>query len=209
MKKILSMAFAILVATACDAQTTQLPAPVATGGMPIMEAFAQRKSRREFNAAEIDPQTLSNLLWATAGINRTDDGKRTNPTAMNRQEISVYVFTAAGASLYEPSSHSLRMVAKGDFRQLVASRQDFVLLAPVSIVFVGDYEKFGMSDDKARQMVAVDAGIACQNLNLFCAGAGLATVPRATMDTDGIRKVLGLTEMQEPIMNNPVGFMAE
>jgi len=209
MKKLLMMAVAILMATACHAQTTQLPAPVANGGMPLMEAFAQRRSTREFSQEPLDAQTLSNLLWATTGINRVDEGKRTNPTAMNRQEISVYVFTAEGASLYDPSSHSLRMVAKGDYRQLVASRQDFVLLAPVSVVFVGDYEKFGMSDEKARQMVAIDAGIASQNLNLFCAGAGLATVPRATMDADGIRRVLGLTAMQEPIMNNPVGFRAQ
>lgn len=209
MKKFLSFAVAILFATVSDAQSTVLPQPEMTGGLQIMDAFAARKSVREFSTEEIDPQTLSNMLWATCGVNRVTEGKRTNPTAMNRQEILVYVLTKDGASLYHPESNALELIAGGDHRQLVASGQDFVMQAPVSIVFVGDHNRFGMEGEKARMMVAVDAGIACENLCLYCAGAGLSTVPRATMDIAGLRKVLRLTDKQEPIMNNPVGFKAE
>lgn len=209
MKKLFSMAVALAFCTIAGAQTTQLPPPELKGGTPMMETLAKRHSERAFSDRTIDMQTLGNMLWAAVGVNRKDEGKRTNPTAMNRQEISVYVFTATEVSLYNAETHSLDRVAEGDHRKLVASRQDFVMQAPVSIVFVGDYAKMGIPGEKSKMMVAVDAGIACQNLNLFCASAGLATVPRATMDGEAIRQLLGLSEMQEPIMNNPVGYPAE
>lgn len=208
-KKLFSLAVAIIMATACDAQTTQLPAPSFDNSVPMMQAFASRRSSREYSSRSIDAQTLSNMLWATAGVNRPSDGKRTNPTAMNRQEITVYVFTVEGVSRYVPETHSLEQVVKGDHRDIVAAGQDFVMTAPVSIVFVGDYDKFGMGDEKARQMVAVDAGIACENLCLYCAGVSLATVPRATMNVEAIHDLLHLTNHQEPIMNNSVGYKAE
>ena len=55
-------------------------------------------------------------------------------------------------------------------------------------------------------MTAVDVGICTQNICLACAAFGLATVPRASMDREGIRKLLKLSENQQPIMNNPVGY---
>lgn len=209
MKKLLSMATALLFCAVCNAQTTQLPPPELTVGRPLMETLAKRHSERTFSSRPIDMQTLGNMLWAAVGVNRKDEGKRTNPTAMNRQEISVYVFTADGVSLYDPLTHSLNRIVEGDHRALVASRQEFVMQAPVSIVFVGDYGKMGIPGDHSKMMVAVDAGIACQNLNLFCASVGLATVPRATMEGEAIRQLLNLDGMQEPIMNNPVGYPAE
>ena len=38
----------------------------------------------------IDKATLSSLLWAATGVNRPD-GRMTAPTAVNAQDISVYV----------------------------------------------------------------------------------------------------------------------
>lgn len=72
-----------------------------------------------------------------------------------------------------------------------------------------DMSKYRNDDDHSRLMAAVDAGIVSQNINVYCAGVGLATVPRGSMDQDGLRKLLGLSDKQIPIMNNPVGFAAE
>ena len=44
-----------------------------------------------------------------------------------------------------------------------------------------------------------------QNINIFCAAYGLATVPRASMDHAAISALLGLPETKVPLMNNPVG----
>jgi len=89
------------------------------------------------------------------------------------------------------------------------NRQEFAKSAPVSLVIVADMDKFKSNDRRAQTMVSVDAGIVCQNINIYCEAVGLVTVPRATMDHDAIRKLLGLNENQIPLLNNPVGYKAK
>ena len=170
-----------------------------------MEALSKRGSVREFSQKELPAQTLANLLWAANGVNRAD-GKRTAPSAMNRQDIDIYVIMKDGAYLYDAASNTLKLIAEGDHRGLVAGRQEFVKDAPVSLVLVSDLAKFGRDDDHTKLMAAVDAGTVCQNINLFCSAMGLATVPRASMETEQLKSVLKLTDKQLPLMNNPVGF---
>ncbi|MDE6803338.1 MAG: nitroreductase family protein [Muribaculaceae bacterium] len=201
------------------AQEKNLPFPVSEGGMPMNEVVVNRHSDREFDPArEIDDATLGQLLWITAGINRPDAQpskfgapvNRSNPTARNWQEIRVFVFGKDGVWEYMPSSHSLKLVVEGDQRALVAGTkefsQDFVIEAPYSVVFVADMTEMP-EGEHAKAMALVDAGIACENLNLACAANGVATVPRATMDSAGISKLLGLTPLQIPVMNNPIGYI--
>jgi nitroreductase len=88
----------------------------------------------------------------------------------------------------------------------VAGRQEFAKAAPVSLVLVADMEKFGSDSQHAVWMAGVDVGIVCENINLFCSAAGLNTVPRGTMDQKAIQTLLGLTEKQVPVINNPVGY---
>lgn len=205
MKKILTFCIIMFGCCTANAQETKLIQPDKTRGLSIMQALSERKSSREFSEKMLSEKDLSDLLWAAIGQNR-DDGKLTAPTAVNKQEIRLFVFTADGVSEYLPHKHVLRHVADGDQRGIVAGRQEFAKEAPVSLVLVADMDKFGSSDDRAIMMVSVDAGIACQNINLFCAATGLATVPRATMDSEAIQKLLGLSKNQIPIMNNPVGY---
>lgn len=180
-------------------------------GMSLDEALRLRRSDREFDSArDLGPQQLSDLLWAAVGINRPDEDKLTSPTALNKQEISVYVFSKSDVSLYDARKNSLTKVADGDHRRLTARRagfeQDFVMDAPVVLVIVADVAKFEAPADMATLMGAVDAGIVSQNINLFCAAEGLATVTRATMDTQAIASLLGLAPGQMPVLNNPVGY---
>ena len=112
-------------------------------------------------------------------------------------------------SLYNPQDNTLKRVAEGDHRGIVAGRQESVKAAPVILLMVADMDKFGSSDERAKTMVAADAGIVSQNINIFCSAAGYATVTRATMDEPAIRQLLGLTDKQLPILNNPVGARAE
>lgn len=196
---------AVLTSCAGTARDVQLPLPDKSRGASLMQALSQRQSVREFSDRQLSEQDLADLLWAALGRNR-DNGKLTAPTAMNKQEIRLFVFTKDGVAEYMPQTHSLRDVADGDHREKVAGRQDFVKTAPVSLVMVADMDKFGSDDERARVMASVDAGIVCQNINLFCAAVGMSTVPRASMDTKAIQTVLGLTDKQIPIMNNPVGY---
>jgi len=171
----------------------------------VVKALATRHSVREYSPQTLTPQQISNLCWAACGVARDKD-HRTAPTAMNRKEIRLFVFTAKGAYEYLAEKNVLKSIAKGDHRKLVAGAQAFAATAPVSLVMVIDYGLFGSQNERALMMGCVDAGNVSQNINLYCQSVGLCTVPRATMDVDGIRKLLGLTDKQLPIMNNPVGF---
>lgn len=204
MKK-LFLAVAAFIALSASAQDFSLAQPSKNRGLDIMQTFAQRQSNREFSSKELSDQDLSDLLWATMGQNR-DNGKLTAPSCQNKQEIRLLVFSKDGVSEYIPSTHSLKKLADGDHRSLVAGRQDFVLQAPVSLVMVADMDKFGSKDERAMMMVSVDAGIVSENACVAAAGLGLVTVPRASMDADGIKKLLGFNDNQILIMNNPVGY---
>ena len=185
----------------------KLNRPDLNRGVNVMKAFSDRHSDREFSTRELSLQDLSDLLWAANGVNRPGDGKRTAPSALNKQDVDIYVFLAKGVYLYDALKHVLKLVAEGDHRAVVAGRQDFVKQAPVSLVYVSDLSRFGMGlDEQVKLMGAMDAGIVSQNVNLFCAGVGLSTVPRASMDQEALRKLLKLSDTQVPMMNNPVGY---
>ena len=196
----------LLMGISCFAQTTKLPTPdMKRQTISVMETYKQRKSVREYSAKALSEQDLSDLLWAAQGQNR-EDGHLTSPTAMNRQEIRLYVFTEKSVSLYDPQANTLTQVASGDHRGIMASGQDFVKNSPVVLLMVADMDKFRSNNQHAQWMVAVDTGIVCENINLFCSAAGLCTVPRGTMDSKAISTLLGLNDNQIPLINNPVGY---
>lgn len=185
----------------------KLNAPNKTRGASLMQALNDRESVREFSNKPLSTQDLSDLLWAANGINRPDSKKRTAPSALNKQDVDIYVCLPEGIYLYDAEKNSLKPVAEGDHRAAVGGQQDFVRKAPVSLILVSDISRFGMGDnEQVRLMAAMDAGIVSQNINLFCAANNLVTVPRASMDKDKLKKVLNLKEHQLLLMNNPVGY---
>lgn len=202
---LLSSLLMIVTLHAQDLKEIKLNAPDKDRGTSVMKALSDRHSDREYAAKELSIQDLSDLLWAANGINRPD-GKRTAPSALNKQDIDVYVIMKEGAYLYDAKANSLQPVAKGDHRSAVAGAQEFVKAAPVSLVLVSDLSRFGNITDHTKLMAAVDAGTVCQNINIFCSAIGLATVPRASMDQAALKKILKLKDNQLPIMNNPVGY---
>ena len=100
---------------ALNAENIKLPTPVKNGGKPLMEALNARQSTRVFSEKELSANTLSNLLWAAFGYNRTD--KRTAPSAMNKQSIDIYVATKNGIYLYDAKQNELQMKVKGDYTE--------------------------------------------------------------------------------------------
>lgn len=211
MKQIILSLLLALICMPSVAQETKLPAPNKNRGLALTKALSVRRSVREFSPKMLSRQDLSDLLWSAAGINNKE-GRRTAPSALNLQDVTVYVFTETGVAKYIPTTHSLKTIVTGDHRQLVAGQQNFVMTAPVSLVLVSDLTKFQKGDttkepDKRSYMMgSVDVGNVSENINLFCAATGLSTVPRASMDSEGIQKLLHLTPYQLPIMNNPVGY---
>ena len=185
-----------------DLKPIKLNQPNVKRGLPVMTALQKRQSTREYADKKLELQDLSDLLWAAAGINRPESGKRMSPTAMNKQEIDVYVCLQEGAYLYHPKANSLEPVTKEDLRPAVGGGQGFVATAPVCLVMVADLSKFGGE----VLMPALDAGIVSQNISLFCSGTGLVTVPRASMDQAKLKSGLKLKDTQRPLINHPVGY---
>lgn len=180
-----------------------LPPPEKLGGMPLMEALSKRRSSREFAQDALPLPVLSNLLWTAYGVNRPD-GHRTAPSALNAQEVDVFVALPAGAYLYDSSAHALNLVAASDLRR-VTGYQDFVDEAPVDLVYVADHARMAMVPVEQRTAFAYTAaGAISQNVYLFAASSGLATVIRAWIDRAAIADALGLTHDQQVLLSQTV-----
>jgi SagB-type dehydrogenase family enzyme len=205
----LLMLVTVLLATAALAQeqtSIPLPRPDTTGGKPLMQTLKERQTTREFSNDTIPLPVLSNLLWAACGVNRAESGKRTAPSAMNWQEIDIYVATAHSLYRYEPQKHELQLLLTEDIREQTGS-QPFVKDVPINLVYVADYAKITRGSEEDRTLYsAADAGFISQNVYLFCASAGLATVVRGSVDRAALAKVMKLRPDQKIILAQSVGY---
>jgi SagB-type dehydrogenase family enzyme len=186
---------------------TILPAPQTEIGKPLMQALAKRQSNREFDKKDLGLQELSNLLWAADGVNRPDSGKRTAPSAVNWQEIDIYIAKADGLYLYDAKKHSLELILKEDIRALTGS-QPFVKDAPINLIFVADFSKMSRGHDENKAAyAAMDTGYISQNVYLYCASEGLSTVVRGSVDKTSLAKTMKLGENQKIIAAQTVGYV--
>lgn len=174
----------------------------------LMQALSDRKSQREFSDKQISLEELSSLLWAANGINR-ENGRRTAPSAVNSQDIDIYVCMASGAYLYDAKQSQLIRITTEDLRLAVAAQQQ--IEAPMFLVMVADVSRYpeGLASQReaVEKLACMDAGYVSGNIGLFSSAAQLATVPRASMDKDALTKALNLTDTQILLLNNPVGYM--
>ncbi len=214
MKSMLSLLmrtlFVILLAVptlslAQELKPISLPSPQTDGGKPLMQALKDRHTAREFSSEKLSPQVLSNLLWAAFGINRPDTGKRTAPSAMNRQEIDVNLVTADGPHIYDAKRNKLDPVLAEDVRGATGP-QPFVKDAPLDLVYVADFAKMGKGSDEDKNFyAAADAGFIAQNVYLFCASEGLGVVVRGSVDRAALAKVMKLRPDQKILLGQTVG----
>jgi len=210
--KTLSVVFSVMMlafaswAGAQDLQDISLPAPRMEGGKPLMQTLKERQTSRSFSTKKLPVQVLSDLLWAAAGINRPDSGKRTAPSARNWQEVQVYAIMEDGAYLYDAKANILKAIAKGDLRKLTGS-QDFVASAPLNLVFVADTTRMkGSSAEDQALYMGADTGFISQNVYLFCASEGLATVVRGMVNRKPLAKALNFPENIKIILAQTVGY---
>jgi nitroreductase len=237
------LTFLCAVSTWSQAQefaAIKLNEPNKARGLSVMEALSLRASVREWSDKELSLQDLSDLLWAANGINRPDSKKRTAASAMNSQDVDIYVFSREGVYLYDAVQHSLLPIMAGDHRAEIGmprpggpggpggppgappagappARLDAPPpakpaggappSAPVHLILVSDNSRFGGgTPELKREWGAIDVGLVSQNIAVFCAGTGMATRPRASVDKDKVRAMLKLKELQFPVLEHPVGY---
>ena len=197
----------IITATGCaQSNEIQLPDPITTGGTPLMEVLKNRKSSREFSEQKIDNQTLSNLLWAAFGYSRLDEKKRTAPTARNKQEIEIYCVMENGVYLWDPERNVLILTLKEDIRA-TTGMQEFVATAPLNLIFVCNNDKLDNAPSEAqRKYIYMDSGFISENVYLYCASAGLATVVRGAFNEEDLTKAMQLPNNQWIVLTQTVGY---
>lgn len=197
------------MATTAEARelgTIELPAPDWEPARPLLKLLRARHSTREFSARALEPNVLGSLLWAAFGVNREDSGARTAPSAHDWREIAVFAVLATDTYRYDAPTHSLHLVKAGDLRALTGV-QDFVEAAPLNLVYVADFSKMADANDEQRTFfAAADAGVIAQNVYLFCACTGLATVVRGLVDRRKLAPALGLARHQRIVLAQSVGY---
>jgi SagB-type dehydrogenase family enzyme len=205
---VIIMVFALtLPIQAQESEVVKLPAPQMTGGRPLMDCLKARQSTREFEPDKLSPQVLSNLLWAADGINRSDSGKRTAPSAVNWQDIDIYVSQADGLFLYLPKDHALKRILSEDVRAAMGM-QEFVKSVPLNLVYVSDYSKMARGTDEDKHFYSgAHTGFISQNVYLFCASEGLATVVRGLIDREAMAKTMMLRPDQHITLAQSVGYL--
>jgi nitroreductase len=203
---ILGLGLALL--SGAELKPVPLPAPQTDGGKPLMQALKERRTIREFKPDPLPAQTLANLLWAAFGINRPASGHRTAPSAMNSQEVDIYVALPEGLYLYDARTNALTPVLAGDLRALTTGQPAFKQ-APVVRIFVADLSRLAKAKPESRRFYAdVDTGYISQNVYLYCASAGLATVVH-DLDRAPLLTVMKLRPEQQIILAQPVGYPHE
>lgn len=189
-----------------DSTNIVLPKPQTDKGKPLMLALKARKSSRDFSTQKISDQDLSNMLWAGFGINRPETNGRTAPSAINMQEIDLYVTLEQGLYRYDAKSNMLVWVSSKDIRALTG-KQAFVKDAPVNIIFVADCSRIKKNGQgEAKNYATADAAFISENIYLFCASEGLATVVRASVDKPVLATAMQLRQDQEIIFGQTVGY---
>lgn len=150
-------------------QAMTLPQPslnTAPGGAKSFpQIVAQRKSTRDFDTNKvIGPQVLSDLLYCAWGVTRPD-GKRSIPTAMNKQELEVYAIMASGVWRYDGPSHTLQLIDKNDIRcgQFATAPLTLAYAAPDTTI-------------TEMQVAGMHVGSSYQSTGLYAASVGLGNV---------------------------------
>lgn len=203
------MAATAVAAVAAPARATAakplLPARM-DGGAPLMSAFRARHSTREYSDRPLSPQILSDLLWAAFGINRPTSGDRTAPYWRHVMVMDIYAAMADGVWLYDPKRHALAPYLDADLRA-ATGLQDFVGRAPLNLVYVAHGERMtDISPENRRLYASVDAGFIGQNVYLYCASEGLATVFRGAVDYPKLARAMKLPEGQFVTFAQTVGY---
>ena len=205
MKKLIVLALALMTMGIMQAQdVVSLPQPeVNKLSMPLGDVLQKRRSERKYSSQEISLQTLSTILWAACGVSDPKTGKITAPSAINMQDIKIYVCSKDGACLYNAKANTLTKVYDKDLREVLAGRQAFAKSAPIMLLLVSTKDTDRSPNERYG---AVDAGYVSQNIYLACTALGMKTVARAQMDADALRQTLNLPATTLLELNHPIGY---
>jgi len=167
------------------------PDDIKCGGMPLLKAVNQRRSRREYTDGSFTNEELSFMLWCTQGISAYstyDNGSiayhlRTVPSGGARHPFETYLVinrvdgVEPGLYRYLAVEHKLMPIGKADDLPAAIHKvcygQDHIRDAAVVFVWAAiPYRTEWKYTFIAHKMIAIEAGHICQNLYLAAESIG-------------------------------------
>ncbi|MEM1676025.1 MAG: SagB/ThcOx family dehydrogenase [Desulfurococcaceae archaeon] len=190
--------------------------------LSVEEAFAYRRSIRNYRNEPLTIEQLSQLLWTTYGISHPGKELKTSPSAGATYPLNVYVvvktngvklengkYLEPGIYKYDWRKHALINVKKGDYSKELSRAcldQSWVFNAPVNIVLTAVFERTTMYyGERGVRYVYIDTGHAGQNIYLEATALGLGTVAVGAFIDDEVSRVIGLEPGEKPVYVFPVG----
>jgi nitroreductase len=165
-----------------------LPPPRKEGYKPLLQALSERRSTREYSARPLSDQVLSDLLWAALGINRPQSGDRTAPSWRHAIELIIYA-RACGDTIRKRTASWRRCTrmfgTRPEARTSLPPPRSIWSTPPTVLVWT-------TSPEDKRLYAYTDTGFIGQNVYLFCASEGLATIFRGLLDRAKLHQVLQL-----------------
>lgn len=204
MNKILSTILIFIFAMTITAETIKLPTPAIDKKASIAEAFANRKSTREFGGGTLTDQQISNLLWAAYGVTRAD-GKLVVPAALNRHAFTIYLLTAKGVMRFDNKENTLTTVTDKDIRVMAEGRKTLGPASAAVVLLVADTTVFKDMSNNGDFYLGVEAGAICQDIYLYAASEKWNALCCGSVDAAGLSKALSLSATQKPVLTMIVG----
>jgi SagB-type dehydrogenase family enzyme len=196
------------------------PADLTVGGMPVIQAIRQRRSRRKFTRDPLTLEELSFLLWATQGLSQPlgegSPGLRTVPSAGARHPFETYLLVngvqgvAPGLYRYLPLEHKLCLLDEDrqTAREIhIACYEQYVAESAVTFIWTAiPYRTEWRYATLAHRVILLDAGHVCQNLYLACEAIGAGTCAVGAYDQARLDAILDVDGVEElAVYVAPVG----
>jgi SagB-type dehydrogenase family enzyme len=157
---------------------------------------------------------VGQLLWAAQGTTSAR-GFRTAPSAGALYPLELFIVVGnvttlpAGVYRYDPSTHSLKMTAKGDLREdlsQAALSQKSLAKAPLVLVISAVYERTTAKyRDRGMRYVLMEAGHASQNVYLQAVPLGIGTVVIGAFRDQQVQSLLNCQSNERPLYLMPLG----
>lgn len=196
----------------------KLPPPEIKGMITVEQAIAQRRTVRRFAQQRLEPEQLSQILWAANGITDPRRFLRAAPSAGALYPMDLYVVAGhdgvrnleAGVYHHQPKDHTMSAVVTGDRREAVARAslsQMWMARAPVSIVITAEYSRVtGKYGNRGVRYALIEAGHVGQNIYLQAEAMALRVGIVGAFDDSRLIEVMNLPPSHEPLSIMPVGY---
>jgi SagB-type dehydrogenase family enzyme len=187
-------------------------------GPSVLDAIANRRSRRKFRPDPISLEELSILLFSTQGMKKhlAVHSFRAVPSGGARHSFETYVYVdrvsevPAGLYRYLPIEHGLLL--QEPFRAGMAEDLDEATdgqLMGAAAYFIWTALPYRMEwrySCASSKIIAIDAGHVCQNLYLACEAIGYGTCGIGAYHQEKMDRFLGVDGVEEfALYMAPVG----